>query len=251
MVAGTACMMMSDSSYADETNPGTGTSSVTFEDYSIGQGKKTTATLSFYDATSHSTVNWTAKMVDSKGTSQSNALSKTSGSGFSEIITVTAPTTEGDYTLEVTFTEKVGTESFTYVSKAVLNVGTTVKLSVTVTNNGHCNVDNATLYFYVDGKKIDDSKQENVSIAVGNEKTITYEFYDKDLASGKHTYYLSAGDSSYVLNGLEDEQTFYYKQSSMDYLNWILGIIIVVLIVVAVIIYRKPVKNYGKPKARR
>ena len=67
--------MMSDSSYADETNPGTGTSSVTFEDYSIGQGKKTTATLSFYDATSYSSVSWTAKMVDSKGTSQSSALS--------------------------------------------------------------------------------------------------------------------------------------------------------------------------------
>lgn len=252
IVAGTACVMMSDSSYAeDETPAGTGTSSVVLEDYSIGGGKKTTATLSFYDSTAYSNVSWTAKLLNSKGTSQSGALSKTSGYTTSDIITVTAPTTEGDYTLEVTFTQKIGTDKITYVSKAILHVGTTIKLSVTVTNNGHCNVDNATLYFYVDGKKIDDSKQENVSIAVGKEKTITYDFFDKDLASGKHTYYLSAGESATTLSGIDAEQTFYYKQSTMDFLNWFLGIAIVLLIVVGIWIYRKPVKNYGKPKARR
>ena len=53
------------------------------------------------------------------------------------------------------------------------------------------------------------------------------------------------------ITGLGEEYTFYIGDNS--YTAWIalLVIFVIILILVLVWVYRKPVKNYGKPKSRR
>ena len=53
------------------------------------------------------------------------------------------------------------------------------------------------------------------------------------------------------MSGLDAKQTFYYHQDTQDYIMWIVGIVLVLMIIFAIWVFRKPVKNYGKPKARR
>ncbi len=246
----------------DSSASGTGAASVELESYSVGQSKETTATLKFSDsATNFSKVSWTAKLVNSSGTTQSSALSPTSGSSTdadaSWDVTVTAPSTSGDYTLKVTYTESFsdGSDSVTYEAKATLHVIDPVTLTVTLTNSGTLAINNAKVYLYVDGAKVADSMVDDnaktLTVEAGATATLTYKYYNANLSSGAHTYYVTAGDASYTLSGLEEEKTFYYNQGNMDYMNWIMILIIVIIAIIGVWVYRKPVKNYGKPKARR
>ena len=254
LTAGMAAALVAD----DSSAAGTGSGSVELESYSIGQEKSTTATLKFNDtAENFNKVSWTAKLVNSSGTTPSGAsVSPSTGSSTdanaSWTATVKAPTTAGDYSLIVTYTEEFsgGSEKQTYEAKTTLHVLSPITLSVTVSNTGSLAINNAKVYFYVDGVKVDDSEQ-NLSVAAGSSATVTYKYYSANLSHGEHTYYLSAGDSSYNLNGLGDKQTFYYEQGNMDYMNWIMILIIVILVIIGIWVYRKPVKNYGKPKARR
>ncbi len=258
LTAGLAAAFMADGSSAD----GTGAGSVELESYNVGQEKTTTATLKFSDtAENFSKVTWTAKLVNSSGTTQSSALSPSSGSSTesdaSWDVTVTAPATSGDYTLQVTYTESYsdGTSSATYDAKANLHVIDPITLTVTLTNSGTLAISNAKVYLYVDGAMVDDSmvddNAQTLSVEAGASKTLTYKYYNANLSNGEHKYYVAAGEGSYTLSGLQVEKSFYYNQGNMDYMNWIMILIIVIVAIVGVWVYRKPVKNYGKPKARR
>lgn len=245
----------------DSSAAGTGSGTVELESYNVGQGKSTTATLRFNDtAENFSKVSWSAKLVNSSG-STSGTLSPTTGSSTdasaSWNVTVTAPNTSGDYTLTVTYTEEFNdsSEKQTYEAKATLHVLEPITLSVTVSNSGNLAINNAKVYLYVDGVKVDDANVDDnaktLNVDAGATATVTYKYYNANLSHGEHTYYLSAGDASYNLNGLEVQHSFYYEQGNLDYMNWIMFLIIVILVIMGVWVYRKPVKNYGKPKARR
>ena len=241
-----ALVMSDDSSAAD----GTGSGVVTFDSYYIATEKTTDAHIVFTDSAAYSEITWSAKLTNSSGSTQSGALSKTSGSAAEETITVTAPKVAGNYTLTVTFKEKVDSDSYEYTAKAVLHVGNPITLSVTLKVPSSAGVGfSNNVYFYVDGVKCDDSEQM-LTINPGETKTVQYKYYNHNLSSGKHTYYVAAGENVDV-TGLDAKQTFYYEQSTQDYLLWIAGIIVVLMILFAVWVFRKPVKNYGKPKARR
>ncbi|MBO4502289.1 MAG: hypothetical protein J5707_01355 [Candidatus Methanomethylophilus sp.] len=239
-------LVMSDDSSAEKTGSG----SVTLDSYYVAVEKETDARILFSDtATAYTELTWTAKLTNSEGTAQTSALSKSTGSATDETITVTAPKVAGDYTLEVTFKEKIDSETTNeYTAKTVLHVGSPITLSVKVSNHGNLAFSN-NVYFYVDGVKCEDSEQL-LTVNPGETKTVEYKYYRHDLSSGAHTYYVSAGDNVDV-KGLDAKQTFYYNQASQDILLWIVGGILVLMIVFAVWVFRKPVKNYGKPKARR
>ncbi len=259
LTAGMAATLVADDSSAD----GTGSGTVELGAYSIGQAKTTEATLSFNDSADNvSSVEWSAKLVNSSGTTQSSALSKSSGyltksdSTWSDSITVTAPSTSGDYTLQVTYTEKyTDSTTVTYEAKATLHVLDPITLTVNLTNSGTLAINNAKVYLYVDGAKVADENVDDnaktLTVEAGATATLTYKYYNANLSSGAHTYYVTAGDASYTLSGLEEEKTFYYNQGNLDYMNWIMILLIVIIAIVGVWVYRKPVKNYGKPKARR
>ncbi|MCQ2079879.1 MAG: Ig-like domain-containing protein [archaeon] len=245
---------MADDASADSSVP----ASVTLEDYKIATEKSTIACIQFKETdTNFNKISWTAKLINSNGSSQSGALDKTSGSSsdseYDYDIKVTAPKTAGTYTLVVSFTETFNNSvpSKTSEVKQTLNVMEPITLSVTVSNSGSLAVSDAPVYFYVDGKKIEDSKT-TLTVAADSSATLTYKYFDKDLSSGKHTYYVLPADEAHI-EGLsaENSHSFYYNQGSQDYMVYIMIVIVVLLLIVLVVVYRRPVKNYGKPKARR
>lgn len=256
LASAAAVFVVTDDTSADSVSSG----DILLSDTVQATGGKITATIKFYeqDHDIFSNMTYSAKLVNSKGVSQSSALSRTAGSStetdFSEDITVTLPSTAGVYTLEVTFTERYSSTSdlpnkvFT-VSKT-LEAREPVTLSVTLKNTGSLDINVTTVYFYVDGKKIDDSGQE-VTLAADASKTVTYKYFDKNMSVGKHTFYVDAGDHAYTIEGLGVGYEFYYHQGDYNYLMYLMVVILAILVVFAVWVFRKPVKNYGKPKARR
>ena len=254
LTAGIAgAFVMSDDSNAAT---GTGNGSVTLDDYYVAVEKTTVATVTFSDSVAPMSLDWTAKVTNSSGTTQSNVLSKTSGSldvapgtPGTDTIDVTAPKTAGDYVITVTYKEKIDSSTtYEYTAKATLHVCNPIVLSIKVSNSGHLDF-NDNVYFYVDGVRCDDSEQRLI-VAAGETKTVEYKYFNHNLSSGKHTYYVTSGEVAPV-TGLDAKQTFYYNQDSQDYMLWIVGAVLVLLILFAVWVFRKPVKNYGKPKARR
>ena len=207
-------------------------------------------TISFTESAGDpSAISYEAKLTNSSGTTQSNAVSPSSGdlsNGGSATLKVTAPTTAGRYTLTVTWTETLDGESTTYTDSVRIGVHEPITLSMTLENTGSVGI-NTNVYFYVDGTMIDGSST-SLSIAPGESQTLTYGYYDSDLSSGKHTFYVASADGSTVLSG---EKTFYYNQDDSNWESYLMALIVIILIIVFIWIYRKPVKNYGKPKARR
>ena len=51
--------------------------------------------------------------------------------------------------------------------------------------------------------------------------------------------------------GLGESHTFYLGDNDYTWIIVLLVVVIVLLVLVMVWVYRKPVKNYGKPKSRR
>lgn len=235
--------------------------SVTGEKTSVITGGELEFEVKFTEPESYSSneITYTAKLVNGDGDTQSNKVSPSSGSlesGESQTLKVTAPTTKGTYTLEVTFTEKYtdseGTEhTATFTDKVKIYVVTPVTLSLTVENKGTVDIDGADVEWYVDGKVVEDSST-SLSVDAGDSATITYKLDPTGLSHGKHTFYAKAADGSFVsINGLDEEQTFYYDQGDYDYLNYVVFAILIILVLVAIYVFTRPVKNYGKPKARR
>lgn len=248
LMAALACaVVLADDSAADSSNI---SSSITADD---GTDVKTdgelTFTIAYEDLTDEpDDLTYTAKLTDSDGTS-SGTVSPSSGDfadGGSVVITVTAPSSSGSYTLTVTWTETLDGESFDTTETTTVHVHDPITLSVTMTNNGEGSV-SSIVYFYVDGTRVDDSKT-TLTIDAGESQTLTYDYYSSSLSSGEHTFYVASADGSTIKS---DDQTFYYDQHSSDWPVWLMAIILLIMIAVYIWVYRKPIKNYGKPKARR
>lgn len=207
-------------------------------------------------------ISYEAELVDSSGNVVSDGVSPSSGSldsGISETLTVTAPDEAGTYTLRVHYTVEV-----TYVDddgetvevdddrddSVTISVVEPIALSVTLTNSSSADL-TFGVYFYVNGEIIEDS-YTLVSVAAGASSTVSYEWITT-AGAGTYTYYVLGADSGNVVDvtGLGEERTFYIGDNS--YTVWIvlLVILIIILALVMIWVYRKPVKNYGKPKSRR
>ena len=84
---------------------------------------------------------------------------------------------------------------------------------------------------------------------------MTYDWATEGLSKGAHTMALmgQVGPNDEDVEGLgaEGTVTFYVGQTSYTLVETIMVIFIIVLLIVLLFIIRKPVKNIGKPKARR
>lgn len=199
-------------------------------------------------------ITYEAKLVDSKGNTKSSAVSPSSGdltNNMAETLTVDSPKETGRYTLEVTFTYEVGDEvRETITEKYTIHVVNPIKLSLTVESLSDSMVEPSALgvFFWIDGVKMDDSYTTFTTNTDGT-ATVTYEWIANP-SNGAHTFKVLPADGSEIA-GLGVEQTFYVGEQS--YTLWTaLAILFVILMIVALVwVYRKPVKNYGKPKSRR
>ena len=241
---------------SDDSSAATANYYVTGDSDVVATEEKAEFTIGFYEAGSYTSlsIRYTAALTDSNGNTQSSAVSPSSGSisnNGTKTLTVTAPESAGTYTLTVTFTETVNSVSYTYTDTVNVKVIEPIVLSATLKNNGSVDLSDVTVYFYVDGNLVTGSDTK-LSVAAGEDETITYDYVNANLSSGSHTFKVMASDGAYIaLDGLGEETTFYFDQGNYDYLNYLMVVFLVIVLLLIVWVVRKPVRNFGKPKARR
>ncbi len=211
-------------------------------------------------------VAYSAKLVDSSGSTVSSGVSPSSGdltNGVSATVTVTAPKTAGNYELKVTYTPTitytgddgetvtVSTDDVKKEQSYKIKVVDPITLKVSLKNNSEIDLTGFGVYFYINGEKIEDS-YTTVDLSKEGTASVSYKWVT-DSGNGKYTYMVMPADSGNLVNitGLGEEQTFYLGDSS--YTVWIVLLVVIIILLAfsLVWVYRKPVKNYGKPKSRR
>ena len=200
---------------------------------------------------------YSAVLNNKGGDAQAGSVSPSSGTltnGVDQTITIKAPKEAGKYTLQVTFSVKKDDKAQTSVVRTqTITVVEPVVLNAVLMNNSNVDFTNFAVYFKVDGVLIEDSKAL-VSVAAGKTTTVSFEWTVESLSNGRHTFQVVAGDEnigSSTTSFLGGQGTFYVGHSDYGLLNVLLAILLVILIVIVIYFYRKPVKNYGKPKSRR
>ncbi|MCL2031710.1 MAG: hypothetical protein FWG96_00310 [Methanomassiliicoccaceae archaeon] len=202
-------------------------------------------------------ISYTATLKNSDGVTQSGAVYPSSGTltnGVEAELTITAPSAAGKYTLTVTFTESIDSGARTTTERTqTVTVAEPIVLSAVLTNNSKVDFTDFAVYFYVDGEFVEGSKTL-ISAASGDKTTVTYDWVAESLSNGRHTFKIVAGEENIgdykdVILGGNGE--FYVGHSDYGLLNILLIVLIVVMVIAVVYLYRKPVKNYGKPKSRR
>lgn len=199
-----------------------------------------------------------AKVTDTRGNTQSSSVSPSTGSlddNVEKSLTVTAPKDEGTYKLVVTFkhnitytedgeTKKVeGSEDKEFTFKAV----NPINLKITISTDDAIEMSGG-VYFYIDGQKYDDS-YATFSVAGDGTASVSYDWI-ADPAKGEHEYHIAAANGQ-MISGLDNKYTFYVGDNSYTLIEALVILCVIVLILFAIWIYRKPVKNFGKPKSRR
>ena len=208
--------------------------------------------------TSSDGVSYTAAVYNSSGTRMTSAVTSNEisirSSDYSYTLTVTAPNTAGDYRLVVTFTQEDADGNDVQIAQRVQNIKVVepVTLSVVLSNDQDV-ARNITVYYVINGTRVDDSRQE-ITVPANGSTTVTYDYVVRDLAQETTFYLEAAGDTlSGDVTGLgaDYSHTFYVNDNNYTLYEVLAVIVLIIVAIVAIYIYRKPVKNYGKPKSRR
>ena len=248
MGAFVCCPFVTDDSAADDET--TATINVIADSDFCGVSKTIKYTL-----TGDNSYYYKADLVNSDDISSGSTSPKASfltgsAGSYKATITVTAPTTSGDYTFTVKFYESNAENAPVVAEKNVpLKVVDPITLKFTLKNDGDSDVV-FEAYFKVNGEKIDASVQ-SVTVPANGTKDVTYDYYVKDV---KDTTYCLSTDSVAIHNnitGLDVEKTFYAHDADYTAITTIVVIVIIILAVVLFFVMRKPVVNRGKPKGRR
>jgi hypothetical protein len=205
-------------------------------------------------------VTFDAKLVDSKGETMTSAVVPSTGdidNGVPTVLTVSAPSKAGTYTLVVTYSGTVETPdgssvdidpaSDRYDIKVVEPITLTVDVSL---KDPNVNLSGYGVYFWVDGEKMEDSF-DTFSVNSKGTGSVSYDWV-ADASKGKHVFWVESANGGVVeVEGLNEKHEFYI--GDVDYTVYIvLAILFVILVIILLVwVYRKPVKNFGKPKARR
>jgi len=165
---------------------------------------------------------------------------------------LTAPSEAGIYTLSVTFTFKFDDETVTVTKTAPVRVVVPITLSAVVDNTNGGTIIDMEVWFEVDGVKIAGS-EKYINIQAGRTERVEYKWAVEGLSGGAHTVMLvgHVGPTEQSAHGLNVPMTFYVGQNSHTLIEALMVIFFIVMLIALVIVYRKPVKNIGKPKGRR
>jgi hypothetical protein len=205
-------------------------------------------------------VTFSAKLVNTKGDTMTGAVSPTTGavdSGVPMTLTVTAPSDAGRYTIVVTYTGTVETSdgSSVDIDPAVdrydIKVVEPITLSVNVSlEDPNVNLSGYGVYFWVDGERMDDS-YTTFNVSSNGTGSVKYDWV-ADASKGKHVFWVESANGGVVdVKGLDQKHEFYIGDE--DYSIYIaLAVLFLIIVIIALVwVYRKPVKNFGKPKSRR
>jgi len=191
-----------------------------------------------------------------KDYSTSNLTPAKSSFSSSATIKVRDLNDAGDYKLTVKFYEDYDRTKLISERGAPLKAVEPVVLKVTVTNGSWVAVE-LPVYFKVGGERVEGSEQ-TVKIPAATDdgpgkKEVEYKYVARDLGRSS-TYSLEAENTETVagtVKGLGVAHTFYSVQKDYSWATWLSAIFLVVVALIALYVYRKPVKNVGKPKSRR
>ena len=198
---------------------------------------------------------YVAALEDSDGKSVGSVSSSTGtiySTSKTRTLTLTLPSDAGDYTLRVTVTEGENQ----YVRTAYVRAVDPITLKATVTNDSAVSR-SFVAYFYVqDGDtwtKIEGSKQ-TVNVDANGSQTLSYDYVVRDVSNT--TFCLKAEDTATIggdIKGLGEDYAHTYYTSANDYkmIEYLCIGVLVILLAIAIWIYRKPIRNFGKPKGRR
>ena len=188
-------------------------------------------------------------LIDSGGSKVSSTSISGNLSSSPADKNITAPSTAGDYRFNVKFFDSGNLVSEVNVPLRVVDP---IVLTATLKNTGSVSV-TANVFFVVDGNRMEDS-DTTVTIPAGGTKEVTYNFV-VDGFSGTHSFYIDSDGTGMIgpIEGIGSSYavSFHAEDSNYSWLSYLMLIIVIVLIILMIYIYRKPVKNYGKPKGRR
>ena len=241
------------------------------EDYVIKTGSDATYSIIYdgdfkqFGEKASVSIKFDAKLVNSKGETQSRGVSPSSGdleNNVNKSLTVTAPKDDGTYKLHVDFIveitdadEGIDQDDIDDMSRSevcIIKVVDPIKLTVDLKGDMNSNIDpsGVGVYFFVDGEKYEES-YTTFTLNTNGTATVSFDLV-ADLSHGSHQFWVETAEGSNVMvDGLNEKHTFYVGEDS--YTVWIALLVVILLIVIIafVYVYRKPVKNYGKPKSRR
>ena len=212
------------------------------------------------EAFSTLSINYTAVLNNSDGNVQSNAVSPSTGSltnGVESTLVITAPAYAGKYTLLVTFKViRDGGEAENIERTQTIAVVEPIVLRATLLNNNNLDFTDFAVYFKVfdrHGNLIDEGDDVLVSVAAGSTTSVSYNLVKDSLPNGRYTFQVEAGTDNIGGQTTFDggEGSFYVGGSNYGLFDILLFILLIVLVIAVIYFYRKPVKNYGKPKSRR
>jgi hypothetical protein len=222
------------------------------DSFLAGTGKPITYTI--YANGGSEPVKFTASLKDAEGNTAGSvsAAGKTTVDMEGVNLTITAPAAPGMYTLTVVFTFTNLDEETVVTKTAPLKVVTPITLKATIDNSEGGAIVNMEVWFVVDGNRIEGS-EKFVDIAAGASESVTYDWVTEDLPNGSHWVMLEGQVGPIPQNapGLNEKVTFYVGQNSYRTMEIIFVVLFIVMLFILLIVYRKPVKNLGKPKARR
>ena len=213
----------------------------------------------YYEKSASSTeVSFDAYLLNPSGEKETGKVSPSTGKYYyneTRNLTVTAPDTAGDYTLVVDYNGTVMVDGQTIEvsgsNRAAVKVVNPIVLTADITNNGSVALDSLKVKFVVDGQTIEGSEKTVEDIKPGETKSVTYEWVTDSLSPGKHTFMAVSDTTLLNVTGLNNENVFYIGHNDYQVATILIALLFVVLLFVLIYVYRKPVKNLGRPKGRR
>lgn len=175
------------------------------------------------------------------------------GDGYGNIegstnITVKMPNAPGTYTLYVTFSFADNTVRH---KDWIISVVQPYVFSAQVLNEGGVDVNDVTVSFLVDGVL---AGSKTVNLSAQSSAEVSYSWVTAGLADGQHVSEIRIdGDNEFVTLYSGEKSyisTFYVGQQDYGGTNWFLGIVLAILALVLLWVYRKPVRNRGRPRGR-
>ncbi len=201
------------------------------------------------EADADKTLKFSAKVVNRAGETMASAVSPSTGtltSGEDYTITVTVPSNPAKYTLVVEYLvadEKKSEDKFAFT--AVNPIVLTVNLKA---DDVTLNLEDFGVYFYIDGEKMEDS-YKTITMKSDGTGSVSYDWIADPV--GEHRFCVKAVGDSGLITGLDEEHIFYAEDNDYSLVTALAFIVLILLLIYAVRVYRKPVKNFGKPKSRR
>jgi hypothetical protein len=164
-------------------------------------------------------------------------------------LTFTAPSVPSNIQIQVTATSSNLTANLTMTQSIGINVVSPVVLSANIKNVGNVSILGVPVYFYLDHGQFGNDTIYNTTVNINSGATVNvlYNWTQPTLVQGANTIRMVIDpDSQFVTfqeGGTVKTVTVYYGDSPYGTTNSLLWILVIILIVLAFLVWRRPAKK--------